>query len=240
MKLFPVLLLGLFAYPQFVNAQSYLEDVVYLKDGSILRGSILEFEQNTSLRIEIEGGSQFFILFEEVEEIKKEPRFAESFYKVKGYVNQTGFDRLPGKSGNSLRFQMTHGYQFNPHFSAGLGIAYVSYDDPLNTIPVFADFKVNFLKANTTPFTFLKLGYSFTSEGENETGVPIENHKGGLMFNVGGGLIFETRAGYGWYINLGYNFEKLSFEEENLWWNQQSIENELTYRRVNFGFGLTF
>ncbi len=229
-----------FVNAQNVNAQSYLEDVVYLKDGSILRGFIVEMDENQSLKIEIEGGSQFFILFEEVQEITKEPRYKESFYKDQGYVNHTGIDRLPGKTGSSTRYQMTHGYQFNPYFSLGLGIAYVSYNEPLNTVPVFLDAKMKLLKANTTPFTFIKLGYSFTSEGDNENWPPIEEHNGGLMYNIGGGLIFETRAGYGWYINLGYSFEKMSFQEENLWWNQQTIDNDITYKRVNFGIGLTF
>lgn len=230
----------LWVFPISLTAQNNLEDVVYLKDGSVLRGSILHFEEAISLKIEIEGGSQFFILFDEVLEIKKEPKYQGSFYKKRGYFNQTGVDRLPGNAENSVRFIMIQGYQFNPHFSAGLGIGYTSYDDRLNTVPVFLDVKANVLKANTIPYAFFRTGYSFSSVEKSDSQIPIDKHKGGLMVNFGGGLLFETKVGYGLYINVGYNYEKLSYTEENFWWNLQTIENEITFQRVNFGFGLSF
>ncbi|MFV1885045.1 MAG: hypothetical protein ACMZ7B_11195 [Balneola sp.] len=234
------LILGSLLVSPATFAQSNLEDVVYLKDGSVLRGSILSFNENISLQIQIKGGSQFFVLFEDVREIKKEPRYNEKRFKEKGYVNFTGFDRLPGGYDNSTRFQMSHGYQFNPHFSAGLGIAYVNYEDPISSIPLFVDLRYNLLKANSTPFAFTKLGYSFSYDHQSDDQPDITDHKGGVMLNVGVGLLFETRSGYGLYFNLGYNFEKMSYTQENFWWNQQTIENDITYKRVNFGLGLAF
>ena len=55
----------------YVSAQQY-EDVVYLKNGSIVRGVILEQVPGTSLKIQTVGGSQFVYSIADVEKIAKE------------------------------------------------------------------------------------------------------------------------------------------------------------------------
>jgi hypothetical protein len=47
-------------------------DVVYLKNGSIIRGTLIELIPNVSLKIETKDGSVFFYKMEEVEKITKE------------------------------------------------------------------------------------------------------------------------------------------------------------------------
>lgn len=49
-----------------------MEDVVYLKNGSIIRGTIIEQVPNVSLKIQTRDGSVFFYKMEEVEKITKE------------------------------------------------------------------------------------------------------------------------------------------------------------------------
>ena len=53
-------------------AQS-LEDVVYLKDGTIVRGIIIEQIPGESLKIQTQGGSVFLYTLEEIAKIVKEP-----------------------------------------------------------------------------------------------------------------------------------------------------------------------
>lgn len=52
--------------------KSQYEDVVYLKNGSIIRGMIIEQIPNVSLKIKTEGGSVFYYRMEEVKKISKE------------------------------------------------------------------------------------------------------------------------------------------------------------------------
>jgi len=54
-------------------AKDDYEDVVYLKNGSIVRGMILEQVPNVSLKIETYDGSLFVYKFDEIEKITKEP-----------------------------------------------------------------------------------------------------------------------------------------------------------------------
>ena len=50
-----------------------LEDVVYLKNGTIVRGTIVEQVPGVSLKIQTTGGSMFFYTLEEIAKIVKEP-----------------------------------------------------------------------------------------------------------------------------------------------------------------------
>jgi len=54
------------------KAQSGMEDVVYLNNGSVLRGIIIEQVPNKSLKVQIAGGSIFHVEIADVERITKE------------------------------------------------------------------------------------------------------------------------------------------------------------------------
>lgn len=69
-------------------AQGNVEDVVYMKDGSIYRGQIQEIVPNQALKIELLGGSIIALQMNDVTKITKEPK-----------VQQTlGFERKPDNS----------------------------------------------------------------------------------------------------------------------------------------------
>jgi len=55
-----------------VFAQNNFQDVVYLKNGSIIRGTIIEQVPNESLKIETADGSLFVYKLSEVEKMTKE------------------------------------------------------------------------------------------------------------------------------------------------------------------------
>jgi hypothetical protein len=232
-----LLILIFLSFPGIILAQLAMEDVVYLNNGSILRGEIIEINEDEYLKVKISGGSVFFILMDEVEKIKREKAYRPKLFKQKGYVNYTGLEILSGDQGsNAMRYQMVNGYQFTPLFSAGLGIGFVNYHDPLNTIPVFADARFKLLKSNTAPFIFLKGGYNFSVNPNEE--YPIEDHSGGLMLNAGIGIQFEINENVGWYFNAGYNIDKMEYEEEGF--GGRSLKTSLVYKRIHFGFGLAF
>ena len=67
---FACLLWGL---PTGLSAQSIEEDVIYLHDGSIIRGHITEQIIGDKVKIEILGGSLFVFKVEEIEKITREP-----------------------------------------------------------------------------------------------------------------------------------------------------------------------
>ena len=55
------------------NSSGELQDVVYLKNGSIIRGLIIEQIPNVSLKIQTVDGSVFVYKIDEIEKMTKEP-----------------------------------------------------------------------------------------------------------------------------------------------------------------------
>ncbi len=228
--------LAIFLVPVFTFAQSGEEDVIYFKNGGILRGEIIEYTGEESLKIKTAGRNVVVVMLGEVQEIRKERVPRRRYFKESGYVNHTGMAFLPGPDATSIRFQMVNGYQFTPKLSAGLGFGLVTYNDPLNLAPLFLDVKYKFLEANTTPFAYFRSGYSFSIMTDDE--LQVEEHKGGHMLNMGFGLQFDTARGFGWYFTAGYNKDHSGFDQER--WDGRIVENDISYRRIQFGFGLSF
>jgi hypothetical protein len=236
MKLLNLIVGILFLFPLTLSAQERVEDVVYLKNGSIIRGEITEMKENEFLKIETTGSNLFVINLDEVESIRQEPVSGRYHFKEKGYMNRSGFEILNASDGSSLRFYMVNGYQFNSQFGAGFGIGITPYNDPLTLIPFFVEMNLRFLESNSSPYIYLKAGYNFSVHHEDN--VEINGHRGGLLFNPGLGLQFNLRSGLGMFINAGYNIDNSSYEFDT--WGPQTVETDLSFRRVNFGLGLSF
>ncbi len=228
----------IFLFPLWGTAQSNVENVVYLKNGGILRGDIIERIEGEALKIKTAGRNVFVVNLDEIEKIREQKVPAKTYFKKSGYINNTGINLLAGSKTPIVSVRMVNGYQFTPQFSAGLGAGFVLYDDPLNLIPLFVDLKYKFLEANTTPFVSLKGGYSFSVLSDDNEGAEIESHSGGLMINPVVGIQFELNSNLGLYLTSGYNIEHASFEQPG--WNGRTIKTDIIYRRVQFGVGLTF
>ena len=69
-----------FAVASHASAQHY-EDVIYLKNGSIVRGVIIEQIPDDSVKIQIQGGSLFIFRMSEVLKIVKEPTIVQTAIK---------------------------------------------------------------------------------------------------------------------------------------------------------------
>ena len=236
MKFSVTITLFLFLFPFISLAQSGTEDVVYLKNGSVLRGEIVELIENDHLKIEIAGRNIFAVMMDDVEKITSEKLTIQRHYKKTGYMNRTGFELLHSGGDSSIRVTMVNGYRFNPHLSAGIGFGITPYNDPLTLIPVFLELNLRFLKANSSPYLFLKTGYNFSVHHDDN--MEILDHHGGLLFNPGVGLHFIRSSGTGWYFQAGYNIDNSYYEFEG-WW-PQTVENDLSFRRVSLGMGLSF
>ena len=73
----------------YVAAQQQLEDVVYLKNGSIIRGTIMEQVPGKTLKIMTNDGSQFVYQITDVEKMTKEPvYYQQQRYQARPYHQQ--------------------------------------------------------------------------------------------------------------------------------------------------------
>jgi sRNA-binding regulator protein Hfq len=72
-----ILILTLILSNLNVFSQSNYQDVVYLKNGSVIRGVIIEQIPNQSIKLETSNGNIFVYKYEEIEKITKEQSSAE-------------------------------------------------------------------------------------------------------------------------------------------------------------------
>ncbi|NBG67020.1 hypothetical protein [Acidiluteibacter ferrifornacis] len=112
-------------------SQNQYEDVVYLKNGGIMRGVIIEQIPNKSIKIETIGRNVFFYEMDAIEKITKELTFVKehnSGYK-KGYLGLTiGISNPVGEFGADDNGLAKTGVQINLlnfgyRFSKNIGIA---------------------------------------------------------------------------------------------------------------------
>ena len=190
-------------------AQSELQDVVYLKSGSIIRGVIIEQVPNQSIKIETADRNVFVYQMEEIEKLAKEPyrgrggRGLQSGYK--GIV-EAGFAFGIGEFGmNRFKLDFINAYQINPYFSLGLGIGARNYYD-LNApvlVPIFADFRANFIDNLTSPYLSLGVGYSFDATNSFESM--------GFYLNPTLGVTIMIHRNHSINVGVGYEMQRLNF-----------------------------
>lgn len=147
MKNIPSLLLVAFLLIAAAAAAQTMEDVMYLKNGSIYRGSIIEQVPGENYKIQITGGSVFFVTVPEVQRITKEAVQSEISAYRPHYSNETDYgwhhakrdtsntpaflkkrrffgsvEFRPGINSVGVRFM--RGYKFNQFASVGLGVGF--------------------------------------------------------------------------------------------------------------------
>jgi len=194
--------------------QGQYQDVIYLKNGSVVKGMITEFAPTKSYTIKTADGSIFVFKVEEIEKIAKEliPNSANSNRAINsdsfvaGYrgVIEGGFGASSGSYGlNTVCFAISNGYQFNKKLYAGIatGLNYypssVAGVDGFGLIPLYLDGRYSFLPKNpVSPYASLGAGFSFDPQQS------FEGAGGYLNPSVGA----QIAVGNKYKINLGFNY----------------------------------
>lgn len=195
------------------------QDVVYLKNGSIIRGIVIEQIPLQSLKIEAVGGSVFVFSFDEIEKITKEQKnLPEPEAKPERKENVTNVTPNTGlkkgyrgivEMGPALPLGITmtiiNGYQFNPHLSLGLGTGLNFYiEEERISMPLFADLRVSFLDKRVSPYIAMNLGYSFDLTNDFEPS--------GLLFLPMGGVRFKFSEKMSMNIGLGFGIQGYRYD----------------------------
>jgi hypothetical protein len=230
-------------------AQEQMEDVVYLKNGSIIRGEILKLDTEVSVKIQLYGGSIFVYPMDEVEKITKEPSYMvkkrkQTIIKKKGYFNttETGINLGSGRnsyyySGSSgFSFHNINGIYFNHWFAAGIGVGIDIFGGDYPISPVYLRLQGNFLESAITPFYFVDGGYGIPWQKSRNENTTIS---GGFSGNLGFGIKFHTASALSWHFSVGYKYQR---KKEYVYypWNGDSQTTKTTYQRLSLRIGMSF
>ena len=218
------LLLAMFSLTITVQAQEY-RDVVFLKNGSVIKGFYKELYPSDSLRMETIDGGLLVCDFNDIERIAKErtriyivnTQDAEllptRIWRPKGYIGAVEYGRDINSSDSHLvtsAMVTVHGYQFSPYLflGVGLGVQHMEYETEglkmsftKSTIPLIAEVKAHLTKARIAPFVDSRIGYC------------VSGFKG-LYMNPSVGVSFGISPKTGGSLALGYSFQRLKGNED--------------------------
>ena len=170
------------------SAQSQRE-TVYLHNGSVIKGEVIEAVPGESIKVKTADGSIFVYDMADVERIAKEQE-ADGYVAGNSRGGHRGLDftvdvgygiSTQGGSG-IITTGIGLGKRFTKNFYFGLGTgAYVSPDGGNPLVPLTADFKALFPVGRTriAPGGLLRMGYVFNTEGDH-------------TYSVGSGRYRET------------------------------------------------
>lgn len=106
------------------------------------------------------------------------------------------------------------GYNFTPHWYAGLGVSFygaINDGESLN-VPIFAEGRYYLSKRNISPFASFRLGGVVPNQRHKEGASPLVGF--GVGYQVGH---FEIAFDY-MYSEFDYEIGSDSYNEENHWW----------------------
>lgn len=268
-KIYTIIFYVLILAPLISNAQNNMEDVVYLKNESVIRGIIIEQVPNVSVKIQTKDGSIFVFKYDEILKITKEIKPGAKVsnnpteYRKKGFTNFTEFTygigdgsydlprsysgqktTLVKNTEKSYGFKTSYGYQFNPNLYLGIGAGIDKYAQ-YTLIPILADLRLSLYSTQYSPIFNINGGYSFSTSVT----------KGGLIVNPAVGIRIFITKNVAYILTVGYKWQSylVVTEEYQLSSSGQnfidpnthkyaitSTNNNVVHNFINITMGLSF
>ncbi len=210
-------------------ASAQYAETVHLKNGSIIRGTIIEQIPNQNLKIQTGDGNVFVYSFDEIEKITKEVPVRNHALRTSTVTAVSPRPHYEGsldigysinvsdyKAGR-VNFSTSHGCRIIPYLyvGAGLGFDYYHSADVFG-IPIFADFRGYFTKSEVKPFLNFRIGYSVCD---------IK----GLYFSPSIGMNYRSLD-----IGLGYTYQKAKVDD------YYYDSNTINVGAITFKIGIRF
>lgn len=204
-------------------AQAGYEDVVYLKNGGIMRGMIIEQVPNQSLKIQTVGRNVFVYSFDEIakitkEEIKPEQPVVEPMEMEKPRKARRTTFIVEGNAGlmvdshdaNSLRYggsesfglMMALDVNLTPKMCLGLGGGADMIAGSL-FYPIFLDYRYSFSDNKATPILSMSAGWSIGHDYKDATSGAKLNSDGGIYISPSFGIRWNASESGAMVFSIG-------------------------------------
>lgn len=192
-------------------------ETVYLKNGGLVKGEIIEQVPGQSLKVKTKDGNVFVYQMDEVERIAKETQTDEANGRLRGlnFGVDLGYNINTKGGGGSLATELELGKYFSSKFYWGIGGGmYVPTGDGDPLIPITTNAKV-FMPisgAKIAPFVGVKAGYVLNTADDITVGsgkysqtVEMPDYimleiMPGFRYPLSSGIDFSLGAGYTHYI----------------------------------------
>ena len=201
-----------------VSAQR-TKDALYLKNGSIIYGKLLEISEN-NYRIQTSDGSLFNYPSDEVSKFIKElPNYDGRKPDGIGMALEAGL--LIGSQNSELdapfSFNILVNYTVGTKNILGIGSGVEFLGSTFS--PLFFEYKRLFSERKATPFVFFRGGALIHTGGDEETDPYNQyyypkDYKGGASLGMGTGISW-AREDMETYLTFAYRYAQTSYRQES-------------------------
>ncbi|HEX5111737.1 MAG TPA: hypothetical protein VFV79_02745 [Saprospiraceae bacterium] len=235
-------------------AKPAIYDVVVLRGGSRLTGTIIKWELERGMEFRLATGALMVIPKNEINQVFQDitlhpatatnyPRYYDGPRQPRPYAfREHGFYQSfslflnfadPGGAG----LQYTAGHRFSRMLGVGAGIGIESNDffNSRDAVPLFAEARGFLVKERISPYYAVKLGYAFALKDEFSSEIEA---KGGAYFSPDFGVRFGSRA-VNYYLGLEYKIMSATYVND-FGWGDGTSTDKVTYRRIELRTGLFF
>lgn len=228
-----ILFLG-FVFQSFAQTEKK-EDVLYLKNGWVIRGEVVK--ENDRLRIITRDKNEFVFSEREVDKITREDIFREIGFKEKGFSSYTEMGALAANNNSDVNvntsafsFQTVNGYKFNQWLFTGVGLGVDLYAAE-TFIPVFGSLRGDLFKTGSViPYYFIDAGYGINITGNAD---PMVENAGGFLFASGIGIKVPFQNSTAFLLSAGFRVQNSSVKMGDARQNNN-------YERLALRAGFTF
>lgn len=215
-------------------------DLLYLKEGSILKIKLLDYNLD-SVEIEMVTGKQLKLPMKRIKKVVMQHETTKhniskpySLRENKMYF-RTQFSILTNSLNKGYTASQSMGYRYKHLLEAGLGFGIDNYkaQPGYDIFPIFGEMRYYILRDNRSPFIGSRIGYSFSKTNEE---VHIDMSSAGFFINpalgfrwVGGRMNFDI------FIALklqDYQYTRLQ--------GDSIFERDYVFRRYEIGGSMTF
>ena len=202
------------------SASSQMNSRVYLKNGSIVKGEVLQNDE-TGVRVRTRDGSYWNFDPEEVVSVEK---YIPTVSR-KGFYNRTSLGVLGGDF-FSPSLHIVNGYSFNSHWEAGFGLGLETFTWS-GYVPLFLEGRYTVLDGRTSPYASVMAGYEMPT-------TQWSYNKGGFTTGLQVGMTHYFSDHVGIVTSIGYRFAYL--KEVNWWWEEWETIRLANRYEMRFGF----
>ena len=218
------------------------KDVLYLKNGSIIYGKLMEVIDN-QYKIKTPDGSLFVFSSEEVDKFVNEtPVYDGRKKKGLGFALEAGF--LVGAQSSDYKapfsFNIIGNITSNVRsiFGIGSGVEYLG--KPFT--PLFLEYKYLFSDKKTTPYIFIRGGKLFNLKGDDQNNDYInpaytneKSYTGGGSFTIGTGISWSKEESET-YLSFAYRYARTSYIQYDYNHLADTYRNDYNRLEIKFGF----
>ncbi len=253
MRIFALILGLLISIP--LLAQKRMQDVVYLKNGSIIRGTIVLQDPGKLIKLKTSDNSLWVFTNEQIDSITQPVKVM--IRQKAGYYNLTEAGFLAGNYSNATRAIFSiinvNSWCFKNGISTGIGVGVELSKE--SYLPIVADIRYFFKQKRSVPFVSFQAGYSIPLGGSYDQIIyaiddrrmnpvyypgPIPDYTndpisatGGFLVNPGIGLQTPLNENLAITFSAGYRYMRYSY-------TRNDYKLDIDYNRLSLKIGLLF